>query len=155
MKKGRSRCEILEANGLLQAPQASQSLFWLRRRRDWRGRGISKLGDMAERVVSDGALRLSAGLMCVAEAWHRVVPESYAARTRVESLWNGRLVVRVDAKATGYHLSRRFGPRLVEALNEVLRRDSDAPSVRSVRYRIGSVPGGDTVNESEERAYVG
>ncbi len=148
MKKGQLRLEILESNGLLQAPEATQSLFWLRRRQAWRGRGIAKLGDAAERAVSDLALRSSARLMLVEEAWQRVVPESYADRTRVESLWNGRIVVRVDAKATSYHLNRRYGLRLVEALNQAMKRDSAAPSISSIVYRIGSVSGGDQARKS-------
>jgi hypothetical protein len=137
----RSRQEILAREELLATPVVYQRQFWARYNRRGGLRRVSSLGEAVAGVVSEDAFRVARRLGGAEEAWLAVVPRGLAAKTHVESLRQGRLVVRVDSASTRYVLSRRLKPVLLEALNNHPRL-ARTP-VRAIEYRIGRFDKGD------------
>lgn len=131
----RSRQEILAREELQAAPLLYQKQFWARYNSRRPTARVASLGDVVAGIVSEGALWAAKRLGGAEEAWREVVPRNMAAKTRVESLRRGRLVVMVDSASTRYVLARRLSPVLVEALNKhpLLARTP----VKTIEYRIG------------------
>lgn len=115
------RRRILEEHGLAVAPQWRQRIFW----RSYAGarrftRNLSVLGDVADGLLTEQALRAAGKLRWIEKAWHEVVPEPYVSRSRVESFLRGKLTVGVDSAVTKFYLQRLAGTGLAELLNGVL-----------------------------------
>ena len=124
---------ILKQEGLIYAPARMKRAFWNTYNRR-RFRPGARLGLLAAKIVSEDGLRAARRLALVRSAWQAVVPGEFAALSDVESLRGGRLVVRVDGKATQFVLSRRLGGTLVAAMNERLGN----PRIDRIDYRVGS-----------------
>lgn len=135
----RSRQEILAENGLAASPKGCRQLFWLRYNRQYRWKAV-RLGDVADGLLSDAALRSARRLGGLSEAWGRVVPAEYASLTKVESFRNGRLVISVDSAATRYALGRQAGAGLIERLNQEVGGDGGwrVCRVQEIQYRVGA-----------------
>lgn len=127
------RIAILKKEGLIYAPNSLKRAFWSRQ--NWRrSRPIKPLGVLAAKIVSDDGLRAARRLALVRSVWEAVVPREFAALCDVESLRGGRLLVRVDGKATQFVLSRSLGATLASAMNERLGN----PRIDRIDYRVGS-----------------
>ncbi len=124
---------ILKQEGLIYAPARLKRAFWTTHNRRRFG-PAARLGLLAAKVVSEDGLRAARRLALVRSAWQAVVPREFAALSDVESLRGGRLVVRVDGKATQFVLSRRLGGTLIAAMNERLGN----PRIDRIDYRVGS-----------------
>ena len=127
---------ILDAHELQYAPPHRQEAFWrhYNEKRRW---GPSRLGDLADRLLSDTALQSAHRLREVAAAWQAVVPAEYVSLSRVDGLSGGRLRVIVDSAATKYSLSRHLGDNLLRLLNGRL----SGAAIKGIHYRVGCLAG--------------
>ena len=95
---------------------------------------LTRVGAMIEKSMDNGFLALAREMVRVFEVWEEAVGPYNAARSRPESVKNGRLTVLVEGSAWIEHFGY-FKTDFIERINQAL----GGPVIRDIVFRSGPV----------------